>query len=369
MQRDRLQKATVVKRELLKYIDGILGTSAARIFPAPRRKTFHQIHSILFIRPGGIGDAVLLIPAIQAIKQMWPQAIIDVLAEERNAAIFQLCPDINTIFQYDKPRELLTAIRASYDVVIDTEQWHRLSAIAARLTSAPMTIGFATNERKRLFTHPVPYSQDDFELISFLHLLTPLTGYPMPYTERPFLDVSQVLLDKATKMLSSLSSPKIVALFPGGSIGERRWGANRFHQVAKMLCEQGYPIVAIGGKNDVKAGEEIIYGNSPGLNLCGKLSLPETAAVIKSCALLITGDSGIMHVGYGLGTKIVALFGPGREKKWAPRGERCRIINMQLACSPCTTFGYTPKCQKRAECMRQITADEVFRKSMELLSV
>ena len=88
---------------------------------------------------------------------------------------------------------------------------------------------------------------------------------------------------------------------------------------------------------------------------------------MKEAVLLITGDSGIMHIGYGLGIKIVALFGPGREKKWAPRGRNCIVINKNLSCSPCTTFGYTPKCKKNAECMKQITVEEVFAAAMVLL--
>lgn len=349
-------------------MDKVLGVLAARMFSIPQSTVFHQLNTILFIRPGGIGDAVLLIPVIQALKRLRPHTIIDILAEKRNAAVFLLCPDVNAIFHYDEPRELCSVIRTTYDVVVDSEQWHRLSAVVARTTKAPMTIGFATNERKRLFTNPVPYSQDDFELISFQNLLTPLIVTSASHSGEPFFTIPQVVAEKAREVLSPIYSRKIVALFPGGSIAQRRWGANHFRQVAEKLSEQGYRIIAVGGSDDVRYGEQIVSGLLGALNLCGKLSLPETAAVLKESSLLITGDSGIMHIGYGLGIKIVALFGPGRERKWAPRGANCIVINKKLACSPCTTFGYTPKCKKKAECMQQISVEEVTKAALELLN-
>jgi ADP-heptose:LPS heptosyltransferase len=68
-----------------------------------------------------------------------------------------------------------------------------------------------------------------------------------------------------------------------------------------------------------------------------------------------------------LGIKVLALFGPGREEKWAPRGKNCKVINKNLPCSPCTTFGYTPKCKINAACMGSITVEEVFQASMKLI--
>jgi ADP-heptose:LPS heptosyltransferase len=74
-----------------------------------------------------------------------------------------------------------------------------------------------------------------------------------------------------------------------------------------------------------------------------------------------------MHIGYGLGIKVLALFGPGREKKWAPQGKNCTVVNKHLPCSPCTTFGYTPKCRNNAACMSAITVEEVVRETLALL--
>ena len=355
---------------MIKKIDSLLGPFIAplveRLFP-PKDRTGENISAVLIIRPGGIGDAVLLIPIIALLRKKYPYAVIEVLAEKRNSGVFAFCPDVSSVFHYDAPAEFLATVRRTYDIVIDSEQWHRLSAIAARLTRTPMTIGFATNERKKMFTHPVPYSHDEYEMHSFMNLLFPLIGNISRDIDIPFLTIPPDMTDKVKLLLKPVMCNKMVALFPGGSIQERQWGSGHFHRTAKLLSDEGYGIVVVGGNDDVRAGKEIVSGLSNALNLCGKLSLPETAAVLKESALLIAGDSGIMHVGYGLGIKIVALFGPGREKKWTPRGKNIRVINKHLPCSPCTTYGYTPKCEKKAACMSAITVDEVISNSLALL--
>lgn len=347
----------VSKIEILKRIDSVLGKMAVRLFSVPSQQGTGT-SSFLLIRPGGIGDAVLLAPAIRALRRAYPEATIDLLAERRNSGIFSLAPEVNNVFHYDAPRELMAALRRRYDVVIDTEQWHRLSAVVARLTGAQVSIGFATNERSRLFTHHIPYSQDEYEAISFLNLLMPLAIDKHAALPVSFLTVPETAKQRVEGLLGDLSGKSFIAIFPGGSIPERRWDTERFKGLAGILNAEGIPVVVVGGKEDASAGEIIIAGNY-GINLAGKTSLVETAAVIEKSALLVSGDSGILHVGVGLGRPTVSLFGPGIAKKWAPQGPRHIVINKNLPCSPCTSFGYTPKCPISAGCMAEITVDEV----------
>ena len=317
-----------------------------------------RVTSILIIRPGGIGDAVLLIPVIRALKEKYPAAKITVLAERRNNAAFALCADVDCVLCYDRSFDLLTAIRANYDVVIDTEQWHRLSAVMARLTRAPMLIGYATNERSRMFDWRIPYSHDDYESESFFNLAAPLDVLSRQVAER-FLEIPEAAIANASKMLIDLDSTGFVAVFPGASIAERRWGGDRFRHVAVLLSTLGIQVVVVGGNEDREQGEVIVAGGV-GLNLAGRTSLVETAAVIDKSVLLVSGDSGVLHIAVGLGKPTVSLFGPGRARKWAPRGRRHSVINKELPCSPCTTYGTTPSCPDNIQCMQEITVDEVF---------
>lgn len=355
---------------LMKFIDSIAGPLAVLVmslFDRKHRDVNTNLSTALVIRPGGIGDAVLLMPMLSLLKKINPRCQVTVLAEHRNNEVFSMCSSVDRVLSYDRPHEFGAALRGRYDAVIDTEQWHRLSAVVARLTGAAMLIGFATNERMRLFTHGVPYLQDEPEINSFARLVGPIRGDAQVEASPPFLMVPEPAQERADVLLRSLQGRPFAAIFPGGSIKERQWGAARFHAVARRLVESGYGIVVVGGREDAEAGKEIASGLASALAICGKATLTETAGVLKRSALLITGDSGIMHVAYGLGTLTVSLFGPGREKKWAPRGENHIVINRHLSCSPCTKFGYTPTCRKNAECMKRITPDEVFERAVEVL--
>jgi ADP-heptose:LPS heptosyltransferase len=317
------------------------------------------VTSTLLIRPGGIGDAVLLIPLIRSLKNIYPAIHVTVLAEQRNSGVFSLISCVDRLLCYDRPMELLQVLRCSYDIVIDTEQWHRLSAVVARIAAAPVKIGFDTNERRRMFTRPIPYSHDDYEAVSFAHLLKPL-GIEAGGVEMgtPFLSVPDDVSRKAAGLLEMLHDQTFVTIFPGASIAERRWGADRFRRVAEMLSIFGIKTVVVGGKEDRQQGKVITAGGL-GLNLAGMTMLSESAAVIQKSSLLLSGDSGVLHIAVGLGVPTVSLFGPGRAKKWAPQGDRHIVINKRLPCSPCTTFGTTPPCPINAQCMRDISVDEV----------
>jgi ADP-heptose:LPS heptosyltransferase len=212
------------------------------------------------------------------------------------------------------------------------------------------------------------YNHEEYEVYNFSRLLSPLLETEGTFdSTKPFLHIPREADEKARRLLQTFSLGATVAVFPGSSINERKWGADHFHETAALLCKEKLHIIVIGGKRETTDAEEIVADLPGALNLCGSLSLPETAAVLRRSSLLITGDSGIMHMAYGLGVKIVALFGPGREIKWAPRDDGCIVINKKIECSPCTTFGYTQRCKKEAECMQTITVEEVFAATMTLL--
>ncbi len=357
------------KIDRLKKLDrmaGPLTVSLVRLLP-PRKASDEKPTRILIIRPGGIGDAVLLIPAILQIKNAFPKAEIHLLAEKRNHEILSLCQDIDRIFCYDRFKELTQVLLNRYDAVIDTEQWYRLSAVIAYWTRAPLRIGFATNERKKLFNKQVPYNQEMNEISSFLSLAEALTGTPAKEVKTPFLHIPEALEKKVGPLIESFSGEKLVALFPGGSREEKKWPLEKFRELALQLNRSGHPLVIVGGEKDVLAGQQITEGLSSTLNLAGKLSLPETAALLRDAHLLITNDSGIMHVAYAVGTATLSLFGPGNEKKWAPKGTRHAVISKELDCRPCSRYGSIPSCETDVECLKTIEVEEVYQKTIELL--
>jgi lipopolysaccharide heptosyltransferase II len=357
-----------VKIRLLKAIDAFLGTLLARALPglSPGEEKAGPPASILLIRPGGIGDAILLLPVVRALKKAYPRAAIDVLAEKRNGQGFSFSPHVRRIFLYDRGPDLWAVLRRRYDVVIDTEQWHRLSAVVARLIRSSRKIGFGTNERKKLFTHAIPYAHEDYEADSFFHLVAPLGLTPPAALETPFIEIASAARKRAGELLGEVRLRPFVVLFPGASIPERRWGAQKFRDVVLALANAGVASVIVGGGEDADEGAKIVTG-TPGLNLAGQTSLPETAALIDQSSVLVSGDSGVLHLGAALGKPTVSLFGPGIVKKWAPRGPQHIVLNKNLPCSPCTKFGYTLECSSGAPCLQEITVEEVAESVLKLL--
>jgi ADP-heptose:LPS heptosyltransferase len=322
---------------------------------APRSVTSEQVRRLLVIRPGGLGDAIHLLPLLRALRAHFPRAELDLLMERRNAGLVP--PSVaRRVLLYDRPRELWTAVRGRYDVVIDTEQWYYLSAIVAFLTRAPIRCGFATNSRARLFTHPVPYDGEGYEARVFLALFETLTGTPAPLEEH-----AMALELGAAERRAPLGEAPVAVLAPAAPIAERQWDPARWVEVGRRLAGTGYAIVLVGGPEDRAVCGAVTsgIGGARVFDLSGRATIGETAAVIARAALYVASDGGLLHVAHALRVPTVGLFGAGIATKWGPRGTRARIIRHPLPCSPCTRFGYTPPCPIGVECLQRIGVDEV----------
>jgi len=353
-----------MKKGFLKYLDSHLSCLVSYIH-APDLNSSICPDSILFIRPGGIGDAVLLISTIELFKKSYPECHITVLAERRNVAVFMLLPYLDKVLCYDRPHEFVQVLRSCFDVVIDTEQWYRMSAVVARLIRAPIKIGFDTNERRRMFTHRIRYDQSAYEQDNFYSLLKPLGVNCHNIKRAATLTLPDQSVLNANQLLQPFCFYKFVVILTSTSIPEKRWGTERFGLVARRLAEDGYKVVVVGGREDRSEGD--VIAGAGGLNLAGKTTLAETAAVIARSSLLISGDSGVLHLALGLGIPTVSLFGPSNVAKWAPQGKNHIVLSNILACSPCSRFGTTPPCPYNVRCMKEITADQVVEAAVILL--
>jgi len=365
----------ISKIKILKAADKIFGSifvSVSKIISKPSKTIPQKISNILVIRPGGIGDAVLLIPTLNTLKKHYPESKIDILAEKRNAGIFKDNPLITNLYLYDDFKEngLVEVLKNSYQVVIDTEQWHKLTSVVAYLTKAPIRIGFATNGRAGQYSHPLEYKQSDYEAVSFLNLASALTGKKHRFNiNGGFLKInSKVENNEFSKYKKRFIST--AGLFTGATVKERRWGVKKFSELAENLLANGIGVVILGGNNDIPEVDKItrVMGNKDYLNLTGQTSLNETSAIISNLDLLISSDSGLMHIAYAVGTKTFSLFGAGIQEKWAPKGPDNYVINKNLACSPCTKFGYTPNCPINIKCLNEISVDEVCSKALKIIN-
>ncbi|HUK56435.1 MAG TPA: glycosyltransferase family 9 protein [Nitrospiria bacterium] len=361
----------ILQRNVLKTIDRLAGGALVRLLGLvtgrPVGEPFSTIRTILVIRPGGMGDAILLIPMLRALKARFPSATIHVLAERRNAEIFGLTTNlVSEVLCYDRIGNFLRALGRRYDAVIDTEQWHRLSAVTARLVRAGRRVGFATNERRRLFSVPVPYDQNRYEAENFLNLMAALTGEPARFDpEQPFLTVGTASMDHPPGEQRE-RAPKSVLLAPGASYPEKRWGLEKFRQLAEWLVNNGYSVGLIGGPADVQTTAPIADA-LPVRNFSGRTTLPETARLVAVAGLVIGGDSVALHLAAAFGAPSIALFGPTPPSQWAPRGKRHRTLHHPPPCSPCSRFGHIPPCPYNVDCLNRITVEEVCAAVREIM--
>lgn len=366
---------------LLKAIDYLIGRTVYRAFLHWNRRRMRpgdgviptRVTKILVVRPGGIGDAVLFFPLLHALRREFPQARLDVLAERRNVGLFATNDVVHHAYAYDRSngRELLAVLRGKYDIVIDTEQTHFLSAILTYLTGAPVRCGFDTQGRGGLFTHRVHYSDQIYEVHSFLSLFRALTGKQEEFNpDQRFFPVAEEHLAWARSLLSNGSGSHLAIILPGASTPLRRWAPERYRQVVQWLIEQGLRVAIIGGAAEVEVAQQVIDGLDPSrvIDLTGKTNLPRTAAVIALADVYVSSDTGPLHIAYGVGTPTVHMFGSGILEKWAPAGSRYRAVHKALPCSPCTRYGYTPPCPYGVECMKRIEVDDVIPKLIEALA-
>jgi ADP-heptose:LPS heptosyltransferase len=364
--------------DALKAIDAVLGRAcclllaplAARRAAADRGEPLSP-RRVLVIRPGGIGDAVLLFPMLHAMREAWPGLRLEVLAEARNAGLFRANGVVDRVLRYDRLADLGEALRGGYDLVVDSEQTHYLSATVALLTRAPVRVGFATNRRRWLYTRRVAYSRQIYEAHSFMDLFRAASGRETRFDpDRPFFPLDEPFRDWAEEALASLPEGPLAVIHPGASTRLRRWRPSRYRRVAEALIERGLNVAVVGGPSDRRAAEEVCRDLPVGrtLDLAGRTDLARSAAVIARAALYVSADTGPLHLAYGLGVPTVHLFGPGELEKWAPAGARYRTVREPLPCSPCTRYGATPPCCQGVRCMEELKVEQVVGAIDEVLA-
>jgi ADP-heptose:LPS heptosyltransferase len=301
---------------------------------------------------------------LKALGDFYPESAVVVLAEMRNADIYAASPVVDAVFCYDhKPLATLNRLRHSrFDVIIDTEQFHHFSTLLANFLKPTYLCGFNTLSRGRLQTHSVGYSDETYEVLSFLDLAEALTGKSVYFDPKaPFIAVPPEERAWAQKALSQGNGRPVAVVMPGATSVYRLWSVIRYARTTRWLVERGFYVVIIGGKDVVIVSRSISEGLSSDqiLNLAGRTTLLQSLALLERGQVCVCADTGILHLAYGVGTPTVSLFGSGNFRKWAPPDGRHVAVRKDLACSPCTQFGHTPSCSHSIACMERITVRDV----------
>lgn len=341
---------------------------------------------ILVFHTAFIGDLILTLPVLQRLHEANPRVDITVVAVPTAAAVFENHPAVHSIIPYDKRGSdagvsavfaLARRLRSKhFDVALVPHRSLR-SAILIWLARIPRRIGFSTSAAPWLFTDIAADDRSLHEIDRNLSLLAPLgisrTGHESPALHPSAEDERVVdrfiLLQEARN--PSFRRGNLVGMAPGSVWNTKRWPKRHFIELGKMVVSDGSALVLVGSKDDAALCYEIerMVGSNNVVNAAGKLSLLQSAELIRRCSVLVTNDSAPLHLAAGVRTAVVALFGataPGFG--FAPRGKHDVVVEMQgLTCRPCTPHGGEACPIGTFVCMEELRPDTVYQKVKSVL--
>ncbi len=317
---------------------------------------------ILIVKLGALGDVINTFPAVIRLKKHF-KAEIHWLAAPLSFPLINNHPFVDRVILFDKNRkhglaETITEIRKqTYDITFDFQRTLK-SGFFCLISKSRQKIGF---DRKRCkeFTWLYPFTR-----------IPP--SDPGKHMLEQYLDFTDFLGIEKADITWEISLPdsidinlpdRYIVLNIGATKKANLWQAEKFADLAELIYDKTkiMSVLTGGGKEDIKRGLRIeaLAGESV-INLVGKTSITELAGIIARCEVVVSCDTGPMHLSVALGKKTIALFGPSDPVRTGPyRGE---VIKKSISCSPCNRR----KCHDPI-CMAMITPDDVFSKISELL--
>jgi heptosyltransferase-2 len=320
-----------------------------------------RLNNILIIKPGAIGDLLHLTPVIKALKAKYPHVRISLLVSSKaTASLFRDNPHVIETIVFDKKIEhrSFSALirlrrqikRGRYDMVINFQR-SNLKAWFLVTAALPCRV-LVYHKAKDRIMHAV---------VNHLETVAPLaitaTDLDLEfYTSSDDDEFAEKLLGTP-----EFAGKKLICLNPGASNRIKCWSTASFAALAdRLINELDAKILIIGGNEERDLADSICAATyKPPLDLVGKLSLTQLGAVLKRCKVLVSGDTGPMHLATAVKTPVVALFGAIDPRRTGPVGKGHRVIqHKEVECVPCNAK--TCRNTINLECMDKITVDEVF---------
>ncbi len=338
-----------------------------------------RIQRVLIRAPNWLGDAVMFAPALAAIRNAFPQWHLSLLAKPASAALFDRSPNIDEVVVYQDPGihsgwcGLLKLSRdlkkMEYDLAVLFQNAIG-GAVVTYLAGIPIRIGYDTDGRGGLLTNPIacPRQANRESLVNYFRGLLPTLGI-IPEESVPELHTTSGEDKHAVAMLAAYgfcSTDLLIGLNPGSVYGTaKRWSFRRYAAVVDNLVSvTGAKIVIFGGRGEEELGLQIAKAmKARPILLSGKTSVRELMALLKCCHVLLTNDTGPMHMASALGVPVVAVFGPTDPRATAPSGTQHALVTAMIGCSPCLLRA----CPIDHVCMNGIEEQEVFGAAMMLL--
>lgn len=320
-----------------------------------------------------IGDVVNSTPALHCLRQRFPEAHLCVEVGERAVEVLNGFPGIDEIWirpthqgLWGKLAFIRRLRRGRFDLAVILDDSADM-VLHAWLAGIPARFGVSRKRKfRRLYTAFVPHNPSRHETLDHFRDLVAMLGCDIS-DYRPRLYPSPEDWQFAEGSLRQAGwdgKTPLVGINPGASKAHRRWFPERFAQVCDALSAEGYGCVILGGPGDELLAEEIMRNcQCRPLVLTGRLTILQVCALLPSLRVLITADSGPMHLAAAMGTRVVALYGISDPAYTGPYGEGHVIIRHSEPCIGCTA----EKCVHDRECMRRIHVQEVLEAVRTLL--
>lgn len=331
-----------------------------------------------------IGDSVMTVPALRALRAAFPSDEITLHTRSWAEGIFRDADFIDRIIAYDRAGSSLNEVlrqarrlrQESFDIAVIFPN-SLASAVATRFAGIPKRFGYSKEGRSFVLTDafPVPeWRSSRHEVYYYLELIAQvaeslsITGPDLRITPEISVPVSKKRKDAAREFLAregiDLLRP-IVALGAGSTNSiAKRWPAVRYAELAGRFADAGARVVLLGGPGDEEISQAVTAAASvPPLDLTARTSLSDAAAILAACDLLVSNDMGLAHLAPAVGTRTIVVFGPTDPVTTRPFSPLAEVIRSEVECSPCMLR----KCPIDHRCMTRVTVDTIFESAMAKL--
>jgi heptosyltransferase-2 len=323
---------------------------------------------ILVVRFSAIGDILLITPLLRVIRARYRGARIAVLTKEQYVPLLSHNPHVSEVLSV-APDEGIRAIAerirgVHYTHLLDLHGNLRSHALR-RLAPGPwrsyakrwLERALLITIKRDLYGAQVPIAERYFEAAAELDV--------QPDGGPPDFFIGEDADARAADRLAGLGLGQdrpIVAMAPGAAHATKRWPAAYWVDLVRRITPTGADVAVLGGSDDAElAGGIAELAGANVASLAGELDLQETGAVVRRAEVLISGDTGVMHMATGVGTPVVALFGPTvRQFGFFPYRSDAGVVELDLPCRPCSAHGSARCPLGHHRCMKQMLPDLVF---------
>lgn len=327
------------------------------------------MRKILVVAPSWVGDTMLVQPMLARLKQRFPGCLIDMFAPPWTEALLRQMPEVHDVIVNPFPHgalrlgERMKAGRqlrnSHYDQAIVLPNSLK-SALVPLFAKIPLRTGFVGEMRRGILNDARRLNKKKLPLM--VERFAQLAEAPDEPLQRPIpsprLEVDEEQRQRVLDMLGLDLDKPVAAFCPGAEYGPaKRWPIPYFAELAQRLEERGYAVWLVGSPKDKEIGDKIVaLGNHDIRNLCGQTDLADAIALLSCASLVVSNDSGLMHLAAALDRPMLALYGSSSPDFTPPLSSHAQVIKLDIPCSPC----FKRVCPLgHFNCMMKLTAEQV----------